>query len=87
MPLERLAGNLPFQGLRRPQALPGGGMTVGFRETGTRGCARGSKKAFASSFERSGMVFNTQKMQHTTGRTPFTGGGAGDAGDGVFGAY
>ena len=24
MPLERLAGNLPFQGLRKPPALPGG---------------------------------------------------------------
>ena len=45
-----------------------------------------SKKAFAVSFERSGMVFNTQKPQHATKKIPFTGGGASDAEDRVFSA-
>ena len=52
----------------------------------TRGCAGEGKKAFAVSFERSGMVFNTQKLQHIMGGIPFTGGGASDAGDRVFSA-
>ena len=67
-------------GRGRPPAL------VSFSETTTRGCAGASKKAFAVSFERSRMVFNTQRMQHATGRTPFTGGGANNAGDSVFSA-
>jgi hypothetical protein len=58
----------------------------GFNETRTPGCAGESKKAFAVSCERSEMVYNTKKMQHIIGRSPFTGGGASDAGDRVFSA-
>ena len=58
---------------------------MGFSET-PPDCAVESKKAFAVSSERSGMVFNTKKMQHAAGRTPFTEGGVGDAGGRVFSA-
>ena len=48
---------------------------VSFRKTASPGCAGESKRAFAVSSERSEMVFNTKKMRHATGRTPFTGAG------------
>ena len=37
------------------------------------GFAVESKRAFAAGFERSGIVFNTQKLQHATVRTPVYG--------------
>jgi len=50
------------------------------------GCAVDSKKAFAVSFERSGMVFNTRKIAACNGKNLVYGGGASDAGDRVFSA-
>ena len=58
-----------------------------FNKTTTPSCAGESKRSFAVSFERSGRDgIQYQKMQHTMGRTPFTGGGAGDAGGRAFSA-
>ena len=59
---------------------------VSFRKTESPGCAGESKRAYAVSFERSEMVFNTKKMRHAMGRTPFTRGMASDAGDRAFSA-
>ena len=68
------------------QSFPGAFVFFGFSETRIRGCTGGSKKAFAAGFERSGIAFNTKKMQHVMGRTPFAGDVAGDAKDRAFSA-
>ena len=77
---------MPVQG-RAPAkagALPCG--LICFSETMPLGCAVDSKKAFAVSFERSGMVFNTRKIAACNGKNLVYGGGASDAGDRVFSA-
>ena len=84
----------PFTGRRASDASGGffqcllRGLPAAYpsRAYASPGFAVESKRLFAVSCERSEMVFDTKKIQHATGRTPFAGGGAGDAGDRVFGA-
>ena len=68
----------------KPTGPAGGFDLASFRETPPAG--RGERKGFRCQFRTKRDGIQYQKMQHATGRTPFTGGGASDAGDGVFNA-